>query len=286
MIPAAFDYTRPTDLADVLEQLAAGGGGAKVLAGGQSLIPLLRLRLASADKLVDIGGLTELRKIRELPRGPGDRRDRHLPRGARLGAGDEPRPAAGPGHSGHRGRPGPQPGHPRGVDRPRGPGLRHAGHRAGPRGDPGAPLAARRAGRGSRRLLPGRLRHRPGRRRAADRDPHPGPAGRGGDGLSPARAAGLGLLDRRRGGRRRSGGSVTTARVAITGVGDAAYRAAAVEAALAGTKGDAPAIAAAAAHAADGVTVASDIHAGADYRAEMARVHTRRAIEAALAAGD
>ena len=50
MIPAAFAYARPTDLADALEQLAAGGGGAKVLAGGQSLIPLLRLRLASAEK--------------------------------------------------------------------------------------------------------------------------------------------------------------------------------------------------------------------------------------------
>ena len=69
MIPAAFAYARPTDLADVLEQLAAGGGGAKVLAGGQSLIPLLRLRLASAETLVDIGGLSELRKIRELPHG-------------------------------------------------------------------------------------------------------------------------------------------------------------------------------------------------------------------------
>jgi aerobic carbon-monoxide dehydrogenase medium subunit len=80
------------------------------------------------------------------------------------------------------------------------------------------------------------------------------------------------------------GGSVTTARIAITGVGDVAYRASAVEAALVGTSGDAQAIAAAATHAADGVTVASDIHADAVYRAEMARVYTRRAIEAALGA--
>ena len=82
----------------------------------------------------------------------------------------------------------------------------------------------------------------------------------------------------------RSAGSVTTARIGITGVGDVAYRASAVEAALIGSSGDATAIAAAAAHATDGVTVNSDIHADATYRAEMARVETRRAIEAALAA--
>ena len=84
----------------------------------------------------------------------------------------------------------------------------------------------------------------------------------------------------------RSGGKIATARVAITGVADAAYRASAVEAALVGTSGEAKAIAAAAEHATDGITVVSDIHAGAEYRAEMARVHARRAIEAALAAGD
>ena len=67
MIPAAFGYSRPTDLTDALEQLASGGGGAKVLAGGQSLIPLLRLRLASADTLVDIGALTELGKSASCP---------------------------------------------------------------------------------------------------------------------------------------------------------------------------------------------------------------------------
>jgi carbon-monoxide dehydrogenase medium subunit len=79
---------------------------------------------------------------------------------------------------------------------------------------------------------------------------------------------------------------VTTARIGITGVSDVAYRASGVEAALIGTSGDAAAIAAAAAHAVDGVTVGSDIHADAVYRAEMARVETRRAIEAAFAAGD
>ena len=61
MIPAAFEYTRASSLADAV---AAVGGGAKVIAGGQSLLPLLKMRLASADKLVDIGRLSELKGYR------------------------------------------------------------------------------------------------------------------------------------------------------------------------------------------------------------------------------
>ena len=66
MIPAAFDYARATSVDDALAQVA---GGAKVIAGGQSLIGLLKLRLAQPEKLVDIGGLRELRANRELPDG-------------------------------------------------------------------------------------------------------------------------------------------------------------------------------------------------------------------------
>ena len=61
MNPAAFEYTRASSLADAV---AAVGGGAKVIAGGQSLLPLLKLRLAAADKLVDIGRLDELKGYR------------------------------------------------------------------------------------------------------------------------------------------------------------------------------------------------------------------------------
>lgn len=82
----------------------------------------------------------------------------------------------------------------------------------------------------------------------------------------------------------RNGGSIGHARIAIAGVGEVAYRATGVEKALLGSDGGAAAIAAAAAHAADGRTVASDFNASAEYRAAMAAVHTRRAIEAALAA--
>jgi len=78
-------------------------------------------------------------------------------------------------------------------------------------------------------------------------------------------------------------GPIGASAIAITGVGPVAYRASAVEKALAGSDGSAAAIAAAAAHATDGVTVNSDIHADREYRTEMARVFTVRAIEAALA---
>ncbi len=55
MFPGAFDYRAPTSLDEVLELLREHGEEAKVLAGGQSLIPLLKLRLASPSLLVDIG---------------------------------------------------------------------------------------------------------------------------------------------------------------------------------------------------------------------------------------
>jgi aerobic carbon-monoxide dehydrogenase medium subunit len=63
MIPAKFDYTRPGSLADAVRALADGGEDAKVIAGGQSLLPLLRLRLAFPELLVDVGGLAELRGV-------------------------------------------------------------------------------------------------------------------------------------------------------------------------------------------------------------------------------
>jgi carbon-monoxide dehydrogenase medium subunit len=79
-----------------------------------------------------------------------------------------------------------------------------------------------------------------------------------------------------------SGGSVSHARVALTGVGEVAYRAKEVEAALVGSDGTPDAVAAAAAHATVGQIVNGDIHADRAYRASMAVVYTKRAIEAAL----
>jgi len=64
MKPAPFEYERAADLASALSALARYGNEAKVLAGGQSLIPMLNLRLASVERLIDVGRLVELRYIR------------------------------------------------------------------------------------------------------------------------------------------------------------------------------------------------------------------------------
>ena len=63
MIPAAFEYERAASVDEALELLARHGGDAKVLAGGQSLLPLMKLRLARPERLIDIGRLGELRGV-------------------------------------------------------------------------------------------------------------------------------------------------------------------------------------------------------------------------------
>src|SRR5580658_11072135 len=65
MIPSKFDYFRAASLDEATRALADAGDDAKVIAGGQSLLPLLRLRLANPELLVDIGGLDELRGVRD-----------------------------------------------------------------------------------------------------------------------------------------------------------------------------------------------------------------------------
>src|SRR5437870_2797777 len=65
MIPAAFEYHAPTSIAEAIGLLAQLGDDAKVLSGGQSLIPLMKLRLANPRHLVDINGIPGLTGIRE-----------------------------------------------------------------------------------------------------------------------------------------------------------------------------------------------------------------------------
>src|SRR5262245_10897404 len=63
MKASAFAYARPTSVADALGLLATHGDKAKVLSGGQSLMPAMNLRLISPELVVDIGVLSELRGI-------------------------------------------------------------------------------------------------------------------------------------------------------------------------------------------------------------------------------
>lgn len=65
MIPAAFDYHAPTSVEEAIELLGSSGDDVKVLAGGHSLIPLLKLRLAAPEVIVDLGRIESLRGIRE-----------------------------------------------------------------------------------------------------------------------------------------------------------------------------------------------------------------------------
>jgi len=286
MIPAAFEYSRPQSLDEALKALAADADGTKVLSGGQSLLPLLKLRLAHVDRLVDISRLRELRGIREGSDG-----------GLVVGAAttyremlDSPLVAErfpilieaiadiGDVQVRNRGTVGGS--------------LAHA--------DPASDMPAVVLALGAELVL-----RTTGTQRVGPADGFfTGPfstAMRSSELLTeiriPAMPAGAGAAYRQltqlASGYSmvgvaavvgRSGGSVSHARVGITGVGHVAYRAKAVEAALTGTDGGAEAIAAAAALAADGQEVNSDIHADRDYRSAMAVVYTRRALEAALAA--
>ncbi len=283
MIPAAFEYQRPASIEEAL-QILGSDPGAKALAGGQSLLPLLKLRLGSAETLIDIGRLPGLTGVRQLD-------DGRLAIGAlttyaqlldspvaQYGLFRDALPNIGDLQVRNRGTVGGAIAH------------------ADPASDLPACLLALEAevvvrsssgertvaydgfadGPFSTGLEPGELITEiriPGRR----------------DGAASAYASleqpasGYAMVGVAAVVFAGDGGRLAGANVAITGVGDHAYRAKAVEAALAGSDGSAEAIAAAAAHATDGVTVNNDIHADRDYRTAMAAVYTRRAIEAALA---
>jgi carbon-monoxide dehydrogenase medium subunit len=65
MIPSAFDYARATSLDDALARMQAADGAGKLIAGGHSLVPLMKLRLSEPQLLIDISRVPELSGIRE-----------------------------------------------------------------------------------------------------------------------------------------------------------------------------------------------------------------------------
>jgi len=64
MIPGPFSYHRPATLADAVNLLSTLGDEARPLAGGHSLVPMMKLRLASPEHLVDLHGVAGLKGIR------------------------------------------------------------------------------------------------------------------------------------------------------------------------------------------------------------------------------
>jgi carbon-monoxide dehydrogenase medium subunit len=278
MIPAAFDYQRAASLDDALGALT--GGDAKVIAGGMSLLPLMKLRLANPGKLVDIGRLDELRRLgptadggyelgalvtyadamaatgldfaRECMDHIGDVQVRN--RGTIGGAIAHADPAS---------------------DAPAlALALDYSAVLSSTRGERVVPLDGFFQGPFVTDMAPDEIltsiRRGPlpsGVQGSYQKMAHPA-SGYSIVGVCAVVAS--------------SGGSISHARVAITGVGEVAYRAKGVESALMSSDGSADAVAAAAAHATEGQTVNSDIYADRAYRSRMAEVYTRRAIDAAL----
>jgi carbon-monoxide dehydrogenase medium subunit len=284
MIPAAFAYDRPTTLDEALG-LLSGNDDVKVLAGGQSLLPLLKLRLAGAARLIDIGRIRELHGIRATADGglaigalTTYRELEESATATRYRCLAEALPQIGDLQVRNRGTIGGSVAH------------------ADPASDIPAVLLAldatfvARSKSGERRIPATAFFKGAFQTALADGEllteiviqPASQELGSAYRKLSqPASGYSIVGVAAVVG---RSGARIGTANIGVTGVGDIAYRAAAVEAALIGSDGSAAAIAAAAAHATDGQTVASDIHADRTYRTQMATVYVRRAIEGALEA--
>jgi len=283
MIPAVFDYVKASSVDDALRALASGGEDAKILAGGQSLIPLLRLRLAAPALLVDLTGVEEMRGIREegdsvvigamtthstVLNDPLVARYATLVQQATATVADR--------QVRHRGTFGGS--------------LAHAD----PAGDlPAVAVASGAvfeiAGSGGRRSVPAseffldylttaigpdeiltavRLPKREGW------DTHYEKFQR----MAQAWAI-VGVAA----AVRWEGGSIAEASVALTNMGATPVRASSVEQALIGSDGSLAAVTAAAAHAVEGTSATGDVNASADYRRHLAGVLTRRAIQSAIA---
>lgn len=279
MIPANFEYFAPTSVDDAIALLQEHGDEAKVLAGGHSLIPLMKLRLSEPGVLVDIGGIGELRGVR---RTNGSVAIGALTTYTAIGGADELRGAealteaalsVGDAQVRNRGTIGGS--------------LAHA--------DPGADLPAAILALDAEIALKG-----PGGERTVRADDFfqgffttdvgeaeilteirlgQAPARTGTAYVKfPNPASGYAVVGVAARVTLNEDGTVADARVAVTGAGDHAVRATAVEDALRGQQLTDEVIASAAAAAADGIDPLEDIHASAEYRAELARVYTRRAL--------
>lgn len=285
MFPASFDYHRAASVKEALSLLAQYGDDAKLLSGGHSLLPILKLRLAQPRHLVDVTRIPELGRIAEQ----GGKISigatvRHVQVATsplvrdKLGLLAECAGNIGDVQVRNRGTIGGS--------------LAHA--------DPAADYPA------AVLALEGeiRLESSAGMRMVKAEDffvdlmttaVQPGelisgvsfaplPAGAGwaylkhrqpASGFAMVGVAACLTLDK--------SGTCQNVHVGVTGLGPKAFRAKAVESAIAGKAPDAKALAEAAGHAADGIDALADIHASAEFRAELARVYTRRALESAAA---
>ena len=284
MIPGAFDYYAPASLEEALSLLSNKLDGAKILAGGQSLLPLMKLRLAKPDVIIDIGGLPELSYIRE--------EGNHITIGAlttytelaesalimnRCPLLAQAAMVVGDVQVRNRGTVGG--------------GLAHA--------DPAEDLPAailaldvevKATGPAGHRWIPAReffitmlttslapeeliteirIPVRTGYKFAYQK--------------ASRQAAGFAIVGVAVSLKESGNGVCEDLAIGITGVGDVAYRADKIEAALRGQKLDDRAIASAATLVTDGVDAIEDVNATPGYRSHLAQVYVERAIQAARA---
>ncbi|HWH15928.1 MAG TPA: xanthine dehydrogenase family protein subunit M [Miltoncostaeaceae bacterium] len=281
MIPAQFDYVAPTSVAEAVQALQQAGEDAKVLGGGQSFIPVLRLRLSYPETVIDLGRIPELRGVRE----EGD----ELVIGAMTRHHDVVRDPLVRQHAALLSE---------ATATVADPAVRHRGTLGGalahadPAGDLGAPAIALGAtlvaeGPSGRRSIPASDFFLDYLETALSPDEIlvevrvPKHTGWGARYEKFNRVAQAWSIVAVAATVRVDGGSIAEARVALTNMGSTPIRATGVEEALAGASLDASAIEQAAARAAEGTDPPSDLNAKADYREHLARVLTRRALTAA-----
>jgi aerobic carbon-monoxide dehydrogenase medium subunit len=284
MIPTQFDYIAPTSVDEALAALAEHGDDAKVIAGGQSLLPVLRMRLNAPEVVIDLCGIEVLRGIHD----DGDHlsigamtthhtvlHDPLVAEHAALLAKAEHQLADA--QIRHRGTIG-------GA-------LAHAD----PAGDLGAPALALGAefviaGPGGTRTVPAddffvdlfETAIAEGELLTAIRVPKH--TGWGAHYEKFVRVAHQWPIVAVAAAVRVDGGTIAEARVGLTNMGSTPLRARAVEQALVGQPATEDAVAAAAVRAAEGTNPPSDLNGAADYRTHLAQVLTRRAVLAAAGA--
>jgi carbon-monoxide dehydrogenase medium subunit len=281
MIPTSFDYVRAESLKDALKALDAHDGS-KVIAGGHSLLPIMKFRLAQPPRLVDISRLEELKGIREKGGG------------ARIGAGTTYRELL-----------------ESDLVRQRFPLLVEATETVGDlqvrnRGTLGGGLAHADPASDMPAVMLAldatfNLRSRSGRRSVKAQEFFQGafttvlaedellieillpplPPGAGSAYISHDHPASGYAIVAVAAVIARKGRKVSHAVAALTGVAEMPFLAGSVNA-LVGTEGEADALSRAASAATEGISVNGDTHAPAEYRRHLAAVITRRALERAL----
>jgi carbon-monoxide dehydrogenase medium subunit len=284
VIPASFDYVAPTTVADALAALAEAGDDVKVLAGGQSLLPILRMRLNAPDKVVDLGRIEELKGVSE----DGD----HLVIGAMTTYADVLASDLVRQHAGVLAD---------AVAEVADPQIRHRGTVGGalvhadPAGDVGAPALALGTefvitGSGGERTVAAgdffldlfETAVGEGELLTAIRIPkHTGWGHRYEKFVRVSHQWSIVAVAAT---VRVEGGNIAEARIGLTNMGSTPLRATSVEQALVGKAATDEAVREACAAAADGTNPPSDLNGDSDYRKHLATVLTRRAVLAAAGA--